>query len=34
MDILIKGMDMPESGVYEISIDNTNERDKNHNDRI
>ena len=28
MDILIKGMDMPESGVYEISIDNTNERDK------
>ena len=29
MDILIKGVDMPSSGVYEISIDNTSGRDKN-----
>ena len=29
MDILIMGVDMPSSGVYEISIDNTSGRDKN-----
>ncbi len=28
MNILIKGMEMPKSGVYEISIDNTSGRDK------
>lgn len=28
MSILIKGMEMPKSGVYEISVDNTNGQDK------
>ena len=28
MSILIKGMEMPESGTYEVSIDSTNGKDK------
>ena len=28
MSILIKGMEMPTSGTYEVSIDNTNGKDK------